>query len=74
MPGIDPANVKLPRFSIKEKVTMTLSVSQPDGRRVRAGLVHKINDQDAQNHKIIKFLSNVSDGGAEQIMIHQEAS
>jgi len=72
VPGVDPADVKLPRFSIEEIMDRTFLVPQPDGRRLRAEIVHKINDQDAQNHQRIKLLCKVGDGGAEQILTYQE--
>jgi len=71
-PGFDPAELKLPRFSIEELMGRTFLVDMEDGQRLRAEIVQKINDQDAQNHKNIKLLCKVGDEGAEEILTYQE--
>ena len=43
-----------------------------DGQRLRAEIIQKINDQDAQNHKNIKLLCKDGDEGAEEILTYQE--
>ena len=72
LPGIDPAEVKLPRFTIEELMGRTFLYPKEDGQRLRAEIVRKINDQDAQNHQNIKLLCKVGDEGAEEIMTYQE--
>ena len=72
VPGVDPAEVKLPRFTIDELMGRTFLLPTEDGQRLRAEIVHKINDLDAQNHQNIKLLCKVGDEGAEQILTYQE--
>ena len=45
----------------------TFFVDMEDGQRLRAEIIQKINDQDAQNHKNIKLLCKVGDEGAENL-------
>jgi hypothetical protein len=60
-PGFDPAELKLPRFSIEELLGQTFILDQPDGQQVQAEVIRKINDQDAANHENIKVLCKVGD-------------
>jgi hypothetical protein len=71
-PGFDPAELKLPHLSIEDLMGRTFLLDQKDGQRLRAEVVRKIYDQDAQNHTNIKLLCKVGDEGAEEIMTHQE--
>ena len=50
-PGFNPAELKLLRFSIEEPMGRTFLVNIEDGQRLRAEIIQKINDKDAQNHK-----------------------
>ena len=72
MPDDDPTKVKLPRFTIDELMDRTFLYPKEDGRRLRAEIVRKINDQDALNHQNIKLLCKVGDEGAEEIITYQE--
>ena len=71
-PGVDPSEQKLPRFSIEELMGRSFLLDREDGQRLRAEIVKKINDQDAENHKNIKLLCKVGDEGAEEILSYQE--
>ena len=70
--GFDPSELRLPRFSIEELMGRTFLLDRDDGQRLRAEIVRKINDQDAENHKNIKLLCKVGDEGAEEILTYQE--
>ena len=72
VPGFNPAELKLPHLSIEELMGRTFLLEQKDGQRLRAEVVRKLNDQDAQNHTNIKLLCKVGDEGAEEIMTYQE--
>ena len=50
----------------------TFLADMEDGQRLRAEIIQKINDQDAQNHKNIKLLCKDGDEGAEEILTYQE--
>ena len=50
-PGFNPAELKLPRFSIEEPMGRTFLVDTEDGQRLRAEIIQKINDNDAQNQQ-----------------------
>ena len=65
--GFNPAELKLPRFSIQEPMGRTFFVDMEDVQRLCAEIIQKINDQDAQNHKNIKLLCKVGDEGAENL-------
>ena len=71
-PGFNPEELKLPRFSIEEFMGRTFLVDMEDGQRLRAEIIQKINDQEAQNHKNIKLLCKVGDEGAEEILTYQD--
>jgi uncharacterized small protein (DUF1192 family) len=71
-PGFNPAELKLPRLSVEELMGRTFLLDREDGQRLRAEIVRKINDQDAQNHQNIKLLCKVGDEGAEEILTYQE--
>ena len=46
--------VNLPRFSPEEPLGLTFLYDTGDGERVRAKIVKKIQDKDAENHEQIK--------------------
>ena len=71
-PGFNPLNVKLPRFSVEELIGRTFLLDRDDGQRLRAEIVRKIEDQDAERHQNIKLLCKVGDDGAEEILTYQE--
>ena len=51
VPQIDPNNVNLPKFAPDELVGRTLIHDTGNGERVRAEIVKKIEDLDAENTK-----------------------
>ena len=55
-PGVDPSEVELPRFAPDELIGLTFLRDTPDGQRVRAQLLQKVNDFESLNHKNLKFL------------------
>ena len=78
VPELDPSTVKLPKFSPEELLGRTFLHDTADGERVRAEIVRKIEDKDAENHKNIKFLVNwgcdLNDQAYEEIMLYNELS
>lgn len=69
---LNPAELKLPHLSIEELMGRTFLLDMEDGQRLRAEVVRKINNQDADNHTNIKLLCKVGDEGAEEILSYQE--
>ena len=70
-PGFHPKEAKLPRLSIEELMGRTFLVAQDDGTRVRAQVIEKINNLDAQNHQNIKLLCKLADDKTQIIMDYQ---
>ena len=62
----------LPRFSPEELMKRTFIYPTDDGQKLRAKIIQKINDADADNHQNIKFLCQVGDEGAEEIIAYTE--
>ena len=60
------------RFSPDELPGMTFLRETPDGQKVRAEVVRKINDQNAQNHKDIMFILKLGTNDAEELMSYVE--
>ena len=56
------------RFAPDELPGMTFLRELPDGQKVRAEVVRKIEDMHAKNHKDIMFLLDLGGGGAEELM------
>ena len=56
----------------EERFVRTFLYSTEEGQRVRAEIIKKINDEDAQNHQNIKFLCKVGDDDAEEILTYTE--
>ena len=65
VPQIDPNQVNLPKFSSDELLGRIFLHDTEKGERVRAEIVKKIEDLDAENHKNIKFLVNWGHGNAD---------
>ena len=64
--------VHLPRFSPEELIGLTFLHDLEDGQRVRAKIVKKILDRDAENHERIKMLLSYDDGKVEEIVSYNE--
>ena len=60
------------RFAPEDLPGMTFLRETPDGQKVRAEVVRKIDDLNAQNHKDIKFLLKLGDTDAEELMTYVE--
>ena len=63
--------VQLPIFSPDELLVMTI-LRPVDDELVRAKVVRKIMDRDAENHQQIKFLLTLGDGKLEEIISYNE--
>ena len=71
---IDPAALELPKYSPEELLGLTFLRETEDGDKIRAKIVRKIMDRDAQNHQNIKFLISVGDDAYEEIIAYNELS
>ena len=60
------------RFSPDELPGMTFLKETSDGQKVRAEVVRKIDDVNAQNHKDIMFILNLGGKDAEELMSYVE--
>ena len=60
------------RFAPDELPGLTFLHETDDGQKVRAEVIRKINDLDAQNHKNITFLLKLGNGDADQLMSYVE--
>jgi hypothetical protein len=67
---IDPSNLKLPKFSPDELIGKTFARTLDDGKTCRAKIVRKIIDQDAENHKNLKFLATLGEGEFDEIIAY----
>ena len=72
--NVDPESMKLPSFAPEELVGLTYLRDQEDGSRIRAKVVRKILDRDAENHQNIKFLVSCGDDAYEEIVAYNELS
>jgi Reverse transcriptase (RNA-dependent DNA polymerase) len=63
---------KLPLFSPDELINQTFVHELPDGQKVRAEVVRKLQSIDAANHQNIQFLLKLGDGEAESIIDYIE--
>ena len=64
--------VNLPRFSPEELLGLTFLYDTGDGERVRAKIVKKIHDKDAENHERIKMLISYDDDRVEELISYNE--
>jgi len=60
-PGIDPSEVRVPKFAPQELEGITFTMPGDDGLQYRAKAIKKMEDFDADNHQRIKFLVEVAD-------------
>jgi len=66
--------VRLPKFSPEELLGLTFLHELDDGQRVRATIVKKILDRDAENHERIKMLISYDDDKIEELILYNELS
>ena len=66
--------VHLPRYSPEDLLGLTYLHELPDGQTVRAKIVKKIHDNDAENHERIKMLVAYDDDKIEELMSYNELS
>ena len=71
---IDPSELMLPKLSPEELLGLTFIKEDAHGQKLRAKVIHKINDDDAANHQNIKFLLAMGDGDAEELIAYAELS
>jgi hypothetical protein len=64
--------VHLPRFDPEELIGLSYLHELPDGQVVRAKIMKKILDRDAENHERIKLLVSYDDGKVEEVMAYNE--
>jgi hypothetical protein len=64
--------IKLPKFSPEELLGLTFLHDVDDGQQVRAKIVKKILDRDAENHERIKMLITYDDDKIEEIVAYNE--
>ena len=69
--GFD-VQVKLPRFTPEELMGLSFLHELPDGQKVRAKIVKKIQDLDAANHERIKMIVAYDDDRIEELMSYNE--
>ena len=70
--NIDIPNRSTLHYSPDEMVGLTFLRTLEDGQKVRAEVVRKINDMNAQNHKDIMMLLKLGDDDAEELMSYTE--
>jgi hypothetical protein len=68
----NPTEFNVPNFSFRELLGLSFLKESEDGTKIRAKVVNKINDMDAQNHKNIKMLMDVGEDGYEESMAYIE--
>ncbi len=64
--------IRVPKFSPDELLGLTYLHELPDGQVVRAKILKKIHDRDADNHQRIKMLISYDDDKIEEIMSYNE--
>ena len=64
--------VHLPQFSPEELIGLTYLHDIGDGQLVRASIVKKIHDRDAEDHQRIKMLVSYDDGKVEELVSYNE--
>ena len=67
-PAYDPTKVKLPKFSLQELLGLTFLHDTPNGERVRAQVMKRINDMEGANHTNIKFVIEYGEPSYVEIM------
>ena len=65
---VDPSEVELPKFAPDELIGLTFLRDTPDGQRVRAQVLQKVNDFESPNHKNLKFLLKLGDDDLEELI------
>ncbi|MEL7079570.1 MAG: reverse transcriptase domain-containing protein, partial [Cyanobacteria bacterium J06582_2] len=73
-PHVDPSDVQLPRFSPDDLLKRSFVRELDDGQKVRATVVRKILDKEAEDHQNIKFLLEIGEGGFDEIIGYGELS
>jgi hypothetical protein len=72
--SIDPSELVLPKFSPEELFGLTFLRNRPDGQKVRAKIIQKVRDDDANNHQNLKFLIELGNGDMDEIIAYNELS
>ena len=69
---INPSDLRLPRFTPEELLGKVFVRNLDDNKSYRAKVIRKIIDQDAENHKNIKFLVELGDGEFDEIITYNK--
>ena len=64
--------VKIPKFSPEELLGITFLRETPDDEVIRAKVIRKVLDRDAENHENIKFLISLGDDELEELISYNE--
>jgi hypothetical protein len=67
IPGLDPKELKLPKFSPDDLLGRTFLYDTTDDQRVRAEVIRKLATNDSLNHQNLQFLLKVGDDVEEVI-------
>jgi len=70
--NVDPAQIKLPRFTPDELLGLSFLQTLDDGQVVRAEVAQKLNDFDAKNHRELKFILKLGDGKIDELISYVE--
>ena len=62
----------MPKFAPEDLIGKTLLYDKGDGQTIRAEIVQKINDIEAQNHKNLKFVLKLGDGEIDELIAYNE--
>ena len=69
---LESQEIKVPKFTPEELIGLTFLHERDNGDRVRAQVMKKIIDNDAQNHQNIKMLIEIDD--VEELIAYNELS
>ena len=73
----DPGALRMPRFTPEElmgKVFLLPQEMAPDGKPMRAEVVRKVQDMNAENHQNIKMIVKIGDESVEQLLDYATVS
>ena len=71
---VNPSNLELPKFSPDELLGLSFLCDTDNGQRIRAKVMRKNLDRDAENHQSIKFLVQCGEDQYEEIIAYNELS
>ena len=71
---VNPSDLKLPKFLPEDLLGLTFLREMDDGKAYRAKIVRQIIDNEAANHKKIKFLVEIGEGQFDEILTYNMLS